>query len=801
MAAGHDQSQAHLGAHPCAGSRQKLIWATLLILVGGTMFQLRATFSSPRASASVRERTDNSPSTSLLRPQQLVDSPPPQLPLGWASATDPSSKRRYYYHAARKTVQWSPPNAAATPTDGPPGPPTTARPPTVTNTNTNTNMPAAIDVAPPRSPVTPTDFVQKLPGYPHSSTLKSPPLPLTVFKSVEGITRLGVGGTYEQAFPLHFLPWSHVVESVPAPADSGGRPPFISPQELGLSADRESVIDDYRVADIAERTAVSTTPTCTMPSTPRTVPRIKIITYPPRDLNILSVTRIEHRADYKVPRMPDRVLERHKHNPRGICQHHWHQRLTFCRESYWRDPRVLGMNQPCAFYNYVATKDCVYVDLGMGFSGFTGGLANATHWFKTKNVNTRGLPQTVIPQSPRIFKEPIIVAALGASAEANSHFPIEILPLLCYLLEVVPNANNMPLLYEASGTTTSILKYMGKKGLLNFDKVIAIPGASPLKTNNANAAWAPRVYFAEQFPGQCVGADSQQEAPTELSNRVKRLLKPEEVPMDDRNLVIFLHRDDQRAIPPKIEKEVVAVLQRTVVGTPCEVKVYKFSKQEFPTFDTILDLFNRAAVIIGVHGAGLANLMWAPRCTSVIEIMYENNFLATPTAFYAHAIARGHDYWMQMSPGHIYASALPDPKALGEIVAQVIVEKEAAKKSAEAPGSDPLLTYCDGIGARNRTYIDAIRNSFSASQSAKSRQAMWTIDGPPGSARACTCSEASRVGFKDYTYCDVDNSRSIATSCASGCHLIRNAGAHNHGLCVSSPASLQPSNKFLQYGQ
>ena len=156
MAAGHDQSQAHLGAHPCAGSRQKLIWATLLILVGGTMFQLRATtFLSPRASASVRERTDNSPSASLLRPQQLIDSPPPQLPPGWASATDPSNKRRYYYHAARKTVQWSPPNAAATPTDGPPGSPTTAGLPTATNTNTDS--PPMIGVTPPRPPAAPTD--------------------------------------------------------------------------------------------------------------------------------------------------------------------------------------------------------------------------------------------------------------------------------------------------------------------------------------------------------------------------------------------------------------------------------------------------------------------------------------------------------------------------------------------------------------------------------------------------------------------------------------------------------------------
>ena len=264
----------------------------------------------------------------------------------------------------------------------------------------------------------------------------------------------------------------------------------------------------------------------------------------------------------------------------------------------------------------------------------------------------------------------------------------------------------MPFLYKASGTTTSILKYMGKKGLLNFDKAIAIPDAG---SQASPAAWAPRVYLAEQFPGQCL-VDCQQQASKESSNRVKRLLKPEEVSMDNRNLVILLHRAGTRSIPPTVEKEVLAVLNRTVAGTPYRVKLYTFSKEEFPTFDAILDLFNRSAVIIGVHGAGLANLMWAPRCTSVIEIMYAGTALPTPTAFYAHSIARGHDYWMQISPGTYTGSVSPDPEALGDIVAQVIAENEAAKKSA-APGSDPLLTYCRATGPMNRTYIDKIRKA------------------------------------------------------------------------------------------
>jgi hypothetical protein len=59
---------------------------------------------------------------------------------------------------------------------------------------------------------------------------------------------------------------------------------------------------------------------------------------------------------------------------------------------------------------------------------------------------------------------------------------------------------------------------------------------------------------------------------------------------------------------------------------------------------------------------------------------------------------------------------------------------------------------------------------------------------PSGQVRSCNCAEASRVGFKDYMYCDLDNSRSVASSCASGCRFIQNKDTSSHGVCVSGPA-------------
>ncbi len=114
----------------------------------------------------------------------------------------------------------------------------------------------------------------------------------------------------------------------------------------------------------------------------------------------------------------------------------------------------------------------------------------------------------------------------------------------------------------------------------------------------------------------------------------------------------------------------------------------------------IIEAYKTSAVIIGVHGAGLANILFAPKCTTVIELMWRDNYLNTPTAFNALAIALDHDYWMVLGNG-TYSGKVPvDIPKLQKIVKQVQREKLSA-------GTAQMNDYCrkpKNMG-RNRSYL------------------------------------------------------------------------------------------------
>ena len=49
------------------------------------------------------------------------------------------------------------------------------------------------------------------------------------------------------------------------------------------------------------------------------------------------------------------------------------------------------------------------------------------------------------------------------------------------------------------------------------------------------------------------------------------------------------------------------------------VKLYDF--RNYDDFAGTVEEFKRAAVVVGVHGGGLANILFSPQCTTVIELM------------------------------------------------------------------------------------------------------------------------------------------------------------------------------------
>ena len=87
------------------------------------------------------------------------------------------------------------------------------------------------------------------------------------------------------------------------------------------------------------------------------------------------------------------------------------------------------------------------------------------------------------------------------------------------------------------------------------------------------------------------------------------------------------------------------------------------------TVDTVqsqIDLFSSAKIILGPHGAGLTNMIWAQNGTSVIE------FALKPHAnrnFGMLAMMCGHDYWLLPEiRGNYYKKYQVDEEGVASLV-------------------------------------------------------------------------------------------------------------------------------------
>ena len=106
---------------------------------------------------------------------------------------------------------------------------------------------------------------------------------------------------------------------------------------------------------------------------------------------------------------------------------------------------------------------------------------------------------------------------------------------------------------------------------------------------------------------------------------------PHEVPATSRNAVIVCSRraDSMRSSPQ--ESELVERLEAWVGQHP-HYKLHVFTGTESSPSATI-ELFSRAAIVLGVHGGALANIVFCAPGTQIIELGF-----ATPQSWhYAHA--------------------------------------------------------------------------------------------------------------------------------------------------------------------
>jgi hypothetical protein len=245
--------------------------------------------------------------------------------------------------------------------------------------------------------------------------------------------------------------------------------------------------------------------------------------------------------------------------------------------------------------------------------------------------------------APTVRTYDVVISALGVFPKENSHFMLEVLPGLLYVLEVLGSDFPAHILYEESSVVIEMLRHLTHIGLINASRHKLLPLQSLMRgfhdarvrTEGPSHIFAREVFYAAQYPGSCL-THSQHYAAPETSGRVRRVLAGTLLPSERRNLVLVIHRSGERSMTNEAHlisnlTTLVALHQEEL--NPLRFEVRRYAYEDYKNnggIAGVIQLFKRAAVIVGVHGAGLSNIMFAAQCTTVVEILWTDNYLNTP---------------------------------------------------------------------------------------------------------------------------------------------------------------------------
>jgi len=217
---------------------------------------------------------------------------------------------------------------------------------------------------------------------------------------------------------------------------------------------------------------------------------------------------------------------------------------------------------------------------------------------------------------------PLLATTIQRYGHMYYHFVVETLPKLVLLKEAgLPEG-------------TKILMW-GEPYEQKFLDILGIPKEAVVKYDPLKVYTADVLYFPTPTPRITPARES-----LEMTREV--FLGAEEVlPEAERDLIIYCTRRDASTRSVANEAE---LLERIAAEFPNEkVVVY----DNIDDVSALVDLFKRAKVIIGPHGAGLSHMLFAAPGTHILEFQFMRD---PPMMFWHLAAALNQDYWLLPVP-------------------------------------------------------------------------------------------------------------------------------------------------------
>lgn len=108
----------------------------------------------------------------------------------------------------------------------------------------------------------------------------------------------------------------------------------------------------------------------------------------------------------------------------------------------------------------------------------------------------------------------------------------------------------------------------------------------------------------------------------ELIQKTREALGVQDLPEEERDLIIFASRENDLVRKVENEDEIISALQMTFPGE----KIVKFDGTKDARAN--IELFQRAKAVVGPHGAGLSHIIFSAPGTKVVEFI----FMADPVS-------------------------------------------------------------------------------------------------------------------------------------------------------------------------
>jgi len=249
---------------------------------------------------------------------------------------------------------------------------------------------------------------------------------------------------------------------------------------------------------------------------------------------------------------------------------------------------------------------------------------------------------------------------------AVGHFVPQVLPRLIWVSSLLPDdvkvlvhsagtAGPDGLVSKPGGIVQRYLEPLFAAKLLDRNRFVFVP-------QNQNAVYhAMQLYvpIPSHFEHIIHNAKGHNFARIVLLRALQAKKPQTQIPRDyrDKDIILVIHRTGTRAINNEgnMIKGIQNLLDTDPRFSPGAFFKHKLVIETFKPNPDVLDdvnMFDRAAMVVAPHGAGLANMMFASAGVPVLEICYESQeTMQCPNMYYLQAITLGLPYWSLVNPG------------------------------------------------------------------------------------------------------------------------------------------------------